>query len=415
MFADPSQPVVHASPAACRAAETYLQRIIGLDPQTVGSAAIARAVRLRMEACGDADEGEFLDRLARDAGERGRFIDEVVVPESWFFRDSQVFDALRQHAIRFAATSGQAQLRILCCPCAAGEEPYSVAMALFDTGLAADRFWIDAADVSRAALARAKAATYSDNAFRGTDLAFRDRWFHARGTVAELDDVVREQVRFFWGNPLDDSFAVDHQPYDVIFCRNLLIYLTPDARGRVERTIVRLLAPDGLLMLGAAEPPILKGAWMPASSTAAFTLRRGTKAASPFPAPPSHSASGPAARSPDTNETDDIRSPTPDDLLREAQALADAGRHAEALDICRRHQQAAGPSADIFFLMGTLHHASGGLDQAEACLHKALYMDPDRDDAFLSLAVVAGQRGDARMAAQYRQSAARVLARKGTP
>ena len=440
MPADSSQSVVHPPATACRAAETYLERCIGLDPQTVGSVAIARAVRLRMAACGDTDEGAFLARLVRDAEERGRFIDEVVVPESWFFRDNHVFDALRQYASRFAATPGRAPLRILCSPCAAGEEPYSVAMALLDAGLAAHQFSIDAADVSHAVLARAAAATYSANAFRGTDLAFRDRWFRVRGTAAQLDEAVRKQVRFFWGNLLEESFAADRQPYDVIFCRNLLIYLTPDARGRVERTIERLLAPDGLLMLGAAEPPILKGAWIPASSTAAFTLRRGVRATQSCPAPPplhrpavtvallqnssNHlsldasrppPAPGPALRSSDEDETDDVRPPTPDDLLREAHALANAGRHAEALEICHRHQQVAGPSAQVFFLMGMLHQKAGDLDRAESCLHKTLYIDPDRDDAFLSLSLIATQRGDASMAAQYRQSAARVLARKGTP
>lgn len=439
MPADSSSPVAHSPPTACRAAETYLERCIGLDPQTVGSATIARAVRLRMAACGDTDEGAFFDRLARDGVERGRFIDEVVVPESWFFRDPQVFDALRLHAVRFASTPRQTPLCILCAPCAAGEEPYSVAMALLDAGLAAHRFWIDAADVSHAALARATTATYSSNAFRGDDLAFRDRWFHPTAAGARLDETVRKQVRFSWGNLLDDSFSADRQAYDVIFCRNLLIYLTPNARDRVERTIDHLLAPDGLLMLGAAETPILKGSWIPASSTTAFTLRRGARATESCPAPPppppmasvaffqtcSHQPAMDekrpnqeavhASRSADAGTADAISPPTPDDLLREAHALANAGRHAAALEICHRHQQAAGPSAPVFFLMGMLHQKTGDLDRAESCLHKALYMDPDRDDAFLSLSLIALQRGDSSMATQYRQSAARVLARRGTP
>ena len=105
--------------------------------------------------------------------------------------------------------------------------------------------------------------------------------------------------------------------------------------------------------------------------------------------------------------------PTGDDLLREAHELANAGRHAEALEACRRQQQAAGPSAAVFFLMGMLHQAAGDLERAEACLHKTLYMDPAHDEAFLALAVVATQRGDDQMAEHYRQSGARVRSRKG--
>ena len=93
--------------------------------------------------------------------------------------------------------------------------------------------------------------------------------------------------------------------------------------------------------------------------------------------------------------------------------LEAVGRHAEAMEACRRQQQAAGPSAAVFFLMGTLHQAAGDLDRAEASLHKALYMDPAHEEAFLSLAVVATQRKDDQMAEHYRQSAARVRSRRG--
>ena len=346
---------------------TLLEQWIGLDAQTIGNAAIARAVRVRREACGEADDKAFLARLARDAEERVRLIDEVVVPESWFFRDPQVFEFLKRFAATFATAPGQTPIRILCVPCAAGQEPYSVAMALFEAGLSASQFKIDAADVSRTVLKQAMAATYSANAFRGTDVAFRERWFHTQGTSAELVATVRTQVQVFQGNLLDASFAADCDPYDVVFCRNLLIYLTPDARRRAEQAIDRLLAPDGLLVLGAAEPPILQGRWVPAAGTSAFTLRRGTRSSEGF--------------------------------------------LAEALAMCQRHQQEFGPDAKVFFLMGMLHRFTGDLDRAEACLHKTLYLDPNHDEALLSLATVAAERGDRGMADRYRQSAARVHAR----
>jgi len=67
----------------------------------------------------------------------------------------------------------------------------------------------------------------------------------------------------------------------------------------------------------------------------------------------------------------------------------------------------------VFFLMGMLHQAVGELEQAEACLQKTLYLDGNHDEAILTLALIATQRGDGQMAEKYRQSAARVLARKG--
>lgn len=384
-----------------------------------------------MNACGEPEEGAFLARISRDAEERERFIDEVVVPESWFFRDPQIFDYLRQQAPAFAQRAYPAPIRVLSVPCAAGEEPYSIAIAFLEAGLSPDQFRIDATDVSRASLRRAAAATYSANAFRAADVSFRDRWFRDRDAAAELDEAVRKQVHFSWGNLLDQSFAADREPYDIIFCRNLLIYLTADARSRVEQACDRLLAPDGILVLGAAEPAILKRSWRPVASHAVFALRRGTATTDRLPpilplppSPPAASAGAgvrpssvlPLPRSPDRSPADEAiesRLPAVDDVLREAGSLANAGRHAEALALCSRCQQTAGPSARVFFLMGMLHRAVGELERAEACLHKTLYLDANHDEAFLLLAIIASQRGDDRMAEQYRRSATRVLARKG--
>ena len=424
-------PVAPQTAEACLLAEAFLEQWIGLDSQTVGSGAIARAVKIRMNACGEPEEGAFLTRISRDAEERERFIDEVVVPESWFFRDQQIFDYLRQQAPAFVQRAYPAPLRVLSVPCAAGEEPYSVAITFLEAGLSPDQFRIDATDVSRASLRRAAAATYSANAFRAADVSFRDRWFRDRDAAAELDEAVRKQVHFSWGNLLDQSFAADREPYDIIFCRNLLIYLTADARSRAEQAFDRLLAPDGILVLGAAEPPILKHSWRPVASHAVFALRRSTattvRLPSILPLPPSPPAASadagvrpssvpPPPRPPDRSPADEAiesRRPAVDDVLREAGSLANAGRHAEALALCSRCQQTAGPSARVFFLMGMLHRAVGELERAEACLHKTLYLDANHDEAFLSLAIIASQRGDDRMAEQYRRSATRVLARKG--
>jgi chemotaxis protein methyltransferase WspC len=104
-----------------------------------------------------------------------------------------------------------------------------------------------------------------------------------------------------------------------------------------------------------------------------------------------------------------------DAALREAGDLANAGRLAEAIAVCERHRDQAGPSAALFFLTGMLHQSAGDLDRAEACFHKTLYLDGTHADALLALALVASQRGDTVMAEKYRQSAVRVAARGGGP
>ena len=408
-----------------------LRTWIGLDAATIGAPGLARAIRGRMDAQGIDDPAVYAAAVRSDPAERDRLVEDVIVAESWFFRDRQVFNFVADVAVTLASLPGRGPVRILCAPCASGEEPYSVAMALLDAGLQATQFAIDAVDVSRVALERARRGRYSANAFRNADCSFRDRWFRSDGSTSVLDERVRTCVRFAWANLLDDRSMADRGPYDVIFCRNLLIYLTTEARAHMERMLDRLLSSDGILVLGAAEPPILRGDWIPAGAASLFALRRGvhlppsTVEAAPRPArpaaaaPPSRAPSQPAVAAvvvppPGASPRPVEQAPTLSDVLEQAGALANARRHLEALELCERHRAALPPSPELFFLMGMLHQSLGDLDRAEGCLHKTLYLDAANEEALLALALLARQRGDARMADTYRQSAARAFARKSS-
>lgn len=416
-----------------------LAKWIGLDTATVGDAAIDRACRVRMEVLGIESLAVYVDRVTADAAERRELIEQVVVGESWFFRDVQVFDFLRRFVRERVAHGDRPPLRILSAPCAGGEEPYSVAMALFDAGLTARQFTIDAVDISRAALDRAAAGRYSANAFRNADLSFRDRWFNSDGGTSVIDPRIRDQVRFLEGNLLDEGCVTQlgaNGRYDVLFCRNLLIYLDAAARSAMERTFERLLATDGVLLLGAAEPPIMKGHWASAAPTSVFALQRcghETAVATPQRSPRPSAGKGlprrpslPARPQPVAPVPGDGPSePSPtlpappcdaaalDATLREAGELANTGRMAEAIAACDAYHDRCGPSADVFFLMGMLHQSAGDVGRAEAAFHKTLYLDGTHADAYLALALIAAQRGDTAMAEKYRQSAVRVAARGG--
>ena len=405
-------------------AEDFLRRWIGLDPTTIGSTTIQRAVRLRMEATGTDSQPDFLARIRADERERDLFVEEIVVAESWFFRDRQVFEFVRRFVSTLAALPHRVPVRILCAPCAAGEEPYSLAMDLLDAGLLPEQFTIDAIDVSHRSLERAALASYSANAFRNADLTFRDRWFRSQGGASVLDEKVRACVHFAWGNLLDESFVTQRSGYDVIFCRNLLIYLTDTARASVQRTLDTLLKPDGLLILGAAEPAIIKGEWIPAGATSAFAIRRGVRTAGTYPPLNSLPAKSLAARRlPSTDKSPEpatlaVPSDPPPlslpEVLHEAGLLANALRSSDALAFCETQQKALGPSPELFFLMGMLHQSGGDLDRAEGCFHKTLYLDASHEEALLSLALIAAQRGDHAMADMYRQSATRAFVRKAS-
>src|SRR5262249_52444873 len=138
-----------------------LGHTIGLNPEAIGVETIVRAVRQRMAQCGTSDVQTYLDRIQTSEPELQALIDEVVVPETWFFRDQMPFAYLGRYVMAEWLPSHQhGVLRVLSLACSTGEEPYSVAMALLDTGLPPQHFHIDAVDISHKALHRAQGAVY---------------------------------------------------------------------------------------------------------------------------------------------------------------------------------------------------------------------------------------------------------------
>ncbi|HEX2011785.1 MAG TPA: protein-glutamate O-methyltransferase CheR, partial [Roseateles sp.] len=228
--------------------EQLLHRLIGLDTGSVGRPLLARALQRRMTACGAADSAGYWQRLQQSLDERQALVEAVVVPETWFFRYPESFAILGAQAqARRLALAGARPLRLLSLPCASGEEPYSAAMCLLDAGFAAGDFRIDALDVSARVIAAARQARYGANAFRSSDLAFRERHFQAEGDGYRLNETVRQAVSFGIGNLLDPALQTGAPVYDFLFCRNLLIYFDAPTQRRALERLERLLDPAGVL------------------------------------------------------------------------------------------------------------------------------------------------------------------------
>ena len=192
--------------------------------------------------------------MRQSESELQALIEEVVVSESWFFRDERPYQWFREYVRRALAERSAAST-------ASGFE-LAVCWrrrAILDChdptrpGLPARRFQIDAVDISAHRLAIARRGVYSSNAFRGSDLSFRARYFREHPQGYELDSSIRSTVRFLQASVLDPRLLEGSPPYDVVFCRNLLIYLEVSARMCVLATIERLLAADGLLFIGHAD------------------------------------------------------------------------------------------------------------------------------------------------------------------
>ncbi len=187
--------------------ENLLKETMGLDVASIGSSAIERAVEKRLLACELQETHAYWERVRVSEAELQELIEAVVVPETWFFRDREAFAALALTVYEdWLGAHPEDHLRLLSLPSSTGEEPYSMAMALLDAGFPANRFRVDAVDISARALARAGHAVYGKNSFRGNELGFRDRHFEATAHGYRLSDAVRRQVRFQQSNLLAAGF-----------------------------------------------------------------------------------------------------------------------------------------------------------------------------------------------------------------
>ncbi|MFO0928241.1 MAG: protein-glutamate O-methyltransferase CheR [Gemmataceae bacterium] len=226
-----------------------LRERTGIDPDTLGAGAVPAAVRARLHRIGERDAAAYACRLRADAAEFARLVDEVVVPETWFFRGGDLFWHLADH-VRAAA----APVRVLSLPCSTGEEPYSLAIALTERGVPPARWSIEAVDLSGRHVEQARRGVYRAFSFRQLPTSLRDRYFSPAGDDWQLSPAIRTAVQFRVGNILEPALLGVVGPFDLVFCRNLFIYLGRDARRRAVDTVAGLVRDGGLLCLGHADP-----------------------------------------------------------------------------------------------------------------------------------------------------------------
>jgi chemotaxis protein methyltransferase WspC len=406
-----------------RAIEELLRKTIGLDPATVGTTSIQRIIRLRMKTLGLKQTEDYEHLLGTSHREWTELVEAVVVAETWFFRDRHPFAALVRLVLEeWLSAHPTRPVRLLSLPCSSGEEPYSMAIALVEAGVPVGRFPIDAIDISTHALARATKAVYGKNSFRGRDLVFRSRYFQQTKGGFALCPAIRNRVQFLCANLLGDDFPSDRGPYDFVFCRNLLIYFDrPTQRKAVER-IRQLLAPSGVLFVGAAEQPLVIGqGFVSANLAMAFACRRtcqspmlvgrGDSEIKLLKALPPSVRSGRMSRSQPSLGRDgkcgSIGSAlSPLSGLDRARELADTGRLAEAAAVCEAHLKKNLMSAQAWYLLGLIRDAGGGADAADY-YRKALYLDPCHHDSLRQMSLLAEKNGDLARARTFRSRAER--------
>lgn len=402
-----------------------LRQTIGLDVASVGLSLIERAVKQRVRANDLRDISQYAELLQRSQTELQSLVELVVIPETFFFRSPESFTALRQ-IVGEQFLFGTQKMRALSVACSTGEEPYSIAMTLLDAGLPSEKFQIDAIDISAHLLDIGRLGMFGGNSFRGSDLKFRDQYFQKTDAGFRLCERVRNSVKFEQRNVLEGRFRIGGEPYDFIFCRNLLIYFDNEAQRQTLKSLSEFLTADGLLFVGSAETGLLtQHGFSSVKLPMAFAFRKSEPVAfHPLPKVKQPKVWLPAkARQSEAFRKPDLATPkkaVPETAKHEnklvpdlafAEQLADQGRLEEAAEICEVSLREQGPSARAFHLLGLIRDCVGDQYQANEFYRKALYLEPDHYDSLIHLALLADKNGDNAAAKALKNRAHRVLER----
>jgi chemotaxis protein methyltransferase WspC len=430
----------------------FLKDRIGLDVASVGEAIIERAVRQRCSASHAADSDAYWQLLTHSADEQQALIEAVIVPETWFFRYPESFVTLgKLAAARIAELGGVRPLRILSLPCSTGEEPYSIAMALFDAGISPAQFKVDAGDISPLSIQRARRGVYGKNSFRGDQIGFRERYFSPVEDGYLLDERVRGQVSFQSGNLLDPDMPLARSAYDFVFCRNLLIYFDVPTQRLGFEALKRMTREEGVLFIGPAEGSLLGRMGMssigipqsfafhrrapvnvelPLSAALWAPADRAVIKAAPAKPLSATPAAAPSAPAPRTAARAPIKPFAParqatfapaqgqagsdaSVLLATIASLANEGKTADAKAACERYLQLYEPAAPVFYWLGLLSEVAGDSIQAQGLYRKALYLQPQHPEALAQLAALLASQGDVAGARRLQERAARGVDKEG--
>ncbi|MDI6100025.1 CheR family methyltransferase [Actinoplanes sp. NEAU-A12] len=397
---------------------TFADTDLGQTAEVLGARAKAHGISVR----------EYLDRLAgrRWHTEVTELAGALSITETYFFRHPEQFRVLRERALPelIEARAGQRVLRLFSVGCSSGEEAYSLAITAVQACPGPD--WIvtvTGVDANREVLRRARGATYSPWSLRDTHEDVRHRWFEPAGDDFRVIGEVVSTVRFVEHNVATDDPQLWHPArYDVIFCRNLLMYLTEEVRADLVRRMTRALTDGGFLFLGHTDSLGSRpdGLELCHADGTVYYRRHSTPPPAATPAP---RRTVPVAPRPATVEDthrqvlglmrDDrfaeaLAAVGPGDVLARGVLLAQLGRLAEARDTALRLLDTGGPQADAHHLLGVCHELDCA-DQAVGQYRLAAYLDPEFAMPRLRMGLLARRRGDDRGAADHLEAALQLL------
>ncbi|MEB3187163.1 MAG: protein-glutamate O-methyltransferase CheR [bacterium] len=187
----------------------------------------------------------------------------VTINETYFFREMHQLEIFRTGLLPLIArrNAGSKSIKVLSAPCSNGSEPYTIAMLLERSPipLIGWKVSIHGVDIDPGVVEQAKKGLFTRSSFRATDETVVDRYFRKEGDQFRIIDRIRDVVKFRQGNLLEMDQWSDYSGFDVIFCRNLLIYFDQATQRKLVALMYKSLNPGGYLLLGHSESLLTLG------------------------------------------------------------------------------------------------------------------------------------------------------------
>ncbi|MDQ1503791.1 MAG: chemotaxis protein methyltransferase CheR [Actinomycetota bacterium] len=402
--------------------------LVGAEVGSARAGDLDRAVRAAARAAGQPLGGGTLAHRLRTAPAsdpvRRAFVEALSVSETHFFRIRAQFEAFAERVLPalLVARRRARRLRLWSAGCSTGEEAWSLAILVERLVPPGWDVTVLGTDVDEAALERARRGVYGPRSFREAPGWVRSGWFTPTADGWEVDARLRRRVRFAALNLATDAYpspASGTDGIDLLLCRNVFIYFTPDARARTTARLSRCLAPGGWLALAPAELSLAPLPDLDVRYFPAAILHQRADPAAPGPrsgAAPA-GATGPAARphGPErppgkTTAAPSEAAPGAAGWLDEARACADRGDRKEAGRLIEAALEADPLLAPGRELRAQLLLEGGDDEGAEGDLRAALFLDPGLAVTHATLGALLARRGERSRATAAGAEVRRLLA-----
>lgn len=394
----------------------------GIAPALLEGAALGTCVRIRMERRAIADLGEYVSAVESDQHELDSLVGEIAVPETWFFRYVASFEYLREAASR-RLSAGGAHLKCASLGCATGVETWCIAATALSAGWDPSRVRVLGVDRSPDALASARRGAIPGGSLRQQLPAWSSPWIVRLGEGVSICAEVSSCVSFERFDLLGGD-DLPGRPFDVIFCRNVMIYLDTAARHRLVSRLLEWLAPGGVLFLGHADGLVDRSRLEPTGPPGAFAWQRssqcqpggvrGMTSAPPRPAPrkpdgthtkpsdPKPSAMPhpqPATAAPSAISSAPATAP----LLAVVESLIAQREFSHAQRLLEERLRSAPATADLLEVLAGVLCSQDLLEPARQAYERLVYLEPRHGPALLALAELSEATGRPDAARLYRQ------------